>query len=171
MTSRLARNRTASNNGLARNRELIGQFSWAVNSINVHFQEIRQFLAKSLGISAPQWMILMTISDLDRGEGVSVKAVAKMIQVDPSFVTTQSKMLEKKGLVRRRTSAEDARVVQMSLSDKAYKHIENGAAQRESLNAFIFAELDGREFADLTSKLVHLASRFEKASVKVAIDL
>jgi DNA-binding MarR family transcriptional regulator len=52
-----------------------------------------------------------------------VKVVAKMLHVDPSFVTTQSKILEKKGFMRRKTSGDDARVVQMSLTDKSYKRI------------------------------------------------
>ena len=171
MTSQVARKRAAPDDVLSRNQELVRQFSWSIASINVHFQEIRQFWAKALGISGPQWMILMAISDLDEGDGVSVKVVSKMLHVDPSFVTTQSKMLEKKGLMRRRTSPDDARVVQMSLTDKTYKHMANLAAQQQSLNDFIFAELDSRELTDLTRKLMQLTGRLEKASLKVAMDL
>lgn len=171
MTSLAARKRAGLDDAKSENQELVRQFSWAVAAINVHFQEIRQFWAKTLGISGPQWMILMAISDLDDGEGVSVKTVSKMLHVDPSFVTTQSKMLEKKGLMRRRTSAEDARVVQMSLTDKTYKHIANLAAQQQSLNEFIFAELDKGELTDLTRKLMQLTGRFEKACLKVTMDL
>ena len=50
---------------------------------------------------------------------------------DTTFVTTQSKMLEKKGFMRRKTSGDDARVVQMSLTDKTYKHIAGLASQQE----------------------------------------
>lgn len=171
MTSQVARKRAAPDDALSRNQELVRQFSWAIGSINVHFQEIRQFWAKALGISGPQWMILMAIADLDEGEGVSVKVVSKMLHVDPSFVTTQSKMLEKKGLMRRRTSPDDARVVQMTLTDKTYKHMANLASQQQSLNDFIFAELDSRELADLTRKLMELTGRFEKACLKVTMDL
>ena len=171
MTSQVARKRAAPDDALSRNQELVRQFSWSIASINVHFQEIRQFWAKALGISGPQWMILMAIADLDQGEGVSVKVVSKMLHVDPSFVTTQSKMLEKKGLMRRRTSPDDARVVQMTLTDKTYKHMANLAAQQQSLNDFIFAELDSRELTDLTRKLTQLTGRLEKASLKVAMDL
>jgi DNA-binding MarR family transcriptional regulator len=94
-----------------------------------------------------------------------------MLHVDPSFVTTQSKMLEKRGLMRRRTSPDDARVVQMSLTDKTYKHLANLASQQQSLNDFIFAEFDSRELADLTKKLLQLKGRLERASLKVTMDL
>ncbi len=79
--------------------------------------------AKTLGISGPQWMILMALSDMDKGDGVPVNVVSKKLHVDSSFVTTQSKLLEKKGFLRRKTSTEDARIVQMSLTDKTYKHL------------------------------------------------
>src|SRR6476620_303430 len=123
-----------------RNQEVVRQFAWTVASINVYLQEIRYFWAKALGISGPQWMILMALADIDQGEGVPVKVVSKMLHVDPSFVTTQSKMLEKKGFMRRKTSGHDARVVQMSLTDKSSKHLASLASQQQELNNFIFAE-------------------------------
>lgn len=156
---------------VGKNQEAARQFAWAIASVNFHLQEISNFWAKTLGISGPQWMILMTLADLDRGEGTSVKAVSKMLYVDPSFVTTQSKLLEKKGLVRRRTSEDDARVVQMSLTDKTYKHLASLASQQDSLNDFIFTEIDDRELAELTGKLMQLKNRLQKASVKITMDL
>src|ERR1700675_4884788 len=82
----------------AKNRDIVRRFTWEIASINVHLQELRYFWAKTLGISGPQWMILMALADLDQGEGVAVKVVSRLLHVDPSFVTTQSKLLEKKGL-------------------------------------------------------------------------
>src|SRR3981081_3910739 len=79
-----------------RNQEFVRQFIWDLASINVHLEEIRYFWAKVLGISGPQWMILMALVDLDRGQGVAVKVVSKILHVDPSFVTTQSKSPGKK---------------------------------------------------------------------------
>jgi MarR family transcriptional regulator, organic hydroperoxide resistance regulator len=102
----------------AKNQDAARRFTWEIASISMHLEEIRYFWAKTLGISGPQWMILMALADLDKGEGASVKAVAKLLNVDSSFVTTQSKIIEKKGLVRRRTSEDDARVVQMSLTER-----------------------------------------------------
>ena len=154
-----------------RNHEIARRFAWEIAAINVHLQDIRYFWAKTLGVSGPQWMILMALADLDQGEGVPVKVVSKMLHVDPSFVTTQSKMLEKKGFLRRKTSDDDARVVQMSLTDKTYKHIAGLAAQQEELNKFIFAEFSDRELGEFTAKLTALKARLEKASLKVSIGL
>ena len=155
----------------AKNQDVIKRFTWEVASINVYLQELRYFWAKALGISGPQWMILTALADLDQGEGVPVKVVSKMLHVDPSFVTTQSKLLEKKGFMRRKTSVEDARIVQMSLTDKAYKQMANLASQQETLSDFIFADFRDRELAAFTAKLTSLKNRIENACLKVAIDL
>jgi DNA-binding MarR family transcriptional regulator len=158
------------NESAKKNQDVIRRFAWEIASISVHLEEIRHFWAKTLGISGPQWMMVVALADLDKGEGVPVNAVSKMLHVDPSFVTTQSKLLEKKGFIRRKTSAEDARIVNMSLTDKTYKHLAGLAAQQETLNEFIFAEFDASELAELTRKLAALKKRLEKASLKVAVD-
>ncbi len=153
-----------------KNQDVIRRFAWEIASISVHLEEIRHFWAKALGISGPQWMMVVALADLDQGDGVPVNAVSKMLHVDPSFVTTQSKLLEKKGFIRRKTSAEDARIVKMSLTDKTYKHLAALSAQQDTLNEFIFAEFGASELADLTGKLAALKKRLEKASLKVAVD-
>jgi DNA-binding MarR family transcriptional regulator len=154
-----------------KNQDEIRSFMWEIASINVHLEELRQFWAKVLGISGPQWMILMALSDLDRDDGVAVNVVSKLLHVDPSFVTTQSKLLEKKGFLRRKTSSSDARVVQMSLTDKTRKHLAGLAERQEALNEFIFEEFDHRELADFTGKLAALKTRLEKARLKIALDI
>jgi DNA-binding MarR family transcriptional regulator len=153
-----------------KNHEIVRQFVWDIATINVHLDEIRHFWAKELGISGPQWMILMAIGDLDRGKGVPVKDVSTMLHVDPSFVTTQSKMLEKNGFMRRIPSSEDARVVLMSLSDKASKKIATLSSRREVLSDFVFAGFDERALRDISEQLRALKNRLEKATLMLAVD-
>ena len=102
--------------------------------------------------------------------GIPVNVVSKKLHVDPSFVTTQSKMLEKKGLLRRKTSTEDARVVLMSLTDKTCKQMAGLAAQQEALNEFIFAELNNKQLDELIDTLSGLRTRLEKGRLKVIAD-
>jgi DNA-binding MarR family transcriptional regulator len=154
-----------------KNQDSVRRFTWEIASISVHLDELRYFWAKALGISGPQWMILMAITELDQGEGIAVNAVAKMLHVDSSFVTTQSKLLEKKGFMRRKPSLEDARVVKMSLTDKTYKQLANLTSQQDAINEFIFEEFDERELIVFTDKLAALKDRIEKACMKVAMGI
>jgi DNA-binding MarR family transcriptional regulator len=155
----------------ARSQETIRRLTWTIAAMNVHLEELRYFWAKTLGISGPQWMILMALADMDESDGVPVNAVSKKLYVDSSFITTQSKLLEKKGLIRRKASADDARVVRMSLTDRTYKHLANLASQQQALNEFIYAELDNTELEGLTDRLILLRDRLEKACMKVALDI
>jgi DNA-binding MarR family transcriptional regulator len=147
--------------------DLARRFASTTANLAVFLEEIRHFRAKSMGISGPQFAILMTIMNLDEGDGVSVRHVAKAIHVDSSFITTQSKLMEKKALIRRKLDAADARVVKLSLSDKAYKAIAGLAAEEQSLNDFIFAEFSNEALADLVQQLAVLKLRLEKACLKI----
>jgi DNA-binding MarR family transcriptional regulator len=112
----------------------------------------------------------MAVSDLDKGDGVPVKDVSAMLHVDSSFVTTQSKMLEKNGFVRRVPSREDARVVLMSLADKARKHIARISSRQAALNEFIFAEFDDPALKEIAGRLASFKKRLEKATLMLAVD-
>ncbi|ABD05212.1 transcriptional regulator, MarR family [Rhodopseudomonas palustris HaA2] len=149
-------------------RDLTRRFASITTNVAVFLDEIRHYRAKNLGISGPQFAILMAVMDLDEGEGVSVRHVAKAMHVDSSFITTQSKLLEKKALVRRRPDPTDARVVKLSLSDKAYKSIASFAAEEQSLNDFIFEGLSNESLEDLVQQLTALKLRLEKACLKIA---
>jgi MarR family transcriptional regulator, organic hydroperoxide resistance regulator len=157
--------------GATSHREVLERLLWDIGSINADLDEIQRYWAKSLGISGPQWMILMALSDLDKGQGIPVKDVASRLRVDPSFVTTQSRLLEKDGLMRRIASKDDARVVLLSLSPKAYRQISGLSGKQNSLNEFIFAGFDFREIKDILEQLALLRRRLAKANVKLSADL
>ncbi|WP_346659750.1 MarR family transcriptional regulator [Bradyrhizobium sp. 200] len=143
---------------------------WEIRSINLCLEELRQFQANVLGITGPQWMILMALTDLDRENGVPVNVVSKLMHVDPSFVTTQSKLLEKKGFVRRKPCKSDARVVQMSLTNKTYKHLASVAAQQEALDEFVFRDSGIHALTEFANRLAAIRHRLKKARLKVALE-
>nr|WP_249158191.1 MarR family winged helix-turn-helix transcriptional regulator [Bradyrhizobium jicamae] len=150
--------------------DIIKRFTLEISAINRHLEEVRQLWGKALGITGPQWMILIAVSDLDKGDGVPVNVVSKLLHVDASFVTTQSKLLAQKDLLRRTPSSTDARVVQMSLTEKTRKHLLSLADQHKAFRQFVFDEFKEKELTEFTSKLATLNNRLEKACVKVALD-
>jgi MarR family transcriptional regulator, organic hydroperoxide resistance regulator len=154
-----------------RDRELVQTLVWNILSINSHMEDIRYFWAGVLQITGPQWLIVMAVHDLDRGNGVPVREVSAKLHVDPSFVTTQTKALEKNGFMRRKSSSEDARVVLLSLTDKAYKGLANLATRQESVEDYIFGDLTNEELERFTETLTMLRLRLEKASLRLAAEI
>jgi DNA-binding MarR family transcriptional regulator len=98
----------------------------------VQLEELHSFWAKVLGIHGPQWMIVMALQRLDQGEGASVQAIAGMLQVNPTFVISQSQFLESKGLVGRTASGEDAAAVMLSLTEEARRHLAELASLQQN---------------------------------------
>jgi DNA-binding MarR family transcriptional regulator len=148
------------------------RLEWEITSTSVRLEELRDFWANSIKVTGPQWMIMMVLANPDdRSTGLSVGAVSRALRVDQSFVGTQSRLLEKKGFVRRESSPEDARVVNLSLTDRARKQMASLAARRSELSEFIYADLDLRELAELTKKISSIKMRLEKAILKASADL
>jgi MarR family transcriptional regulator, organic hydroperoxide resistance regulator len=150
--------------------ELIKRFLWDIASINVRLDQIRAVWAAKLEITGPQWMILMAVRDLDSGQGISVKDVSALLHVGPSFVTTHSKILETKNLVRRVSSSDDARVVLMSLTDKASKKIAALSDRRDEIVDFVFSSLAEPSLRDTTDNLAKVKQHLEKAIRMLAVD-
>ncbi|WP_349642867.1 MarR family winged helix-turn-helix transcriptional regulator [Bradyrhizobium japonicum] len=115
------------------------------------------------------WHYWATVDDLDGLNGVgqrwrfSVNVVAKLMHVDPSFVTSQSKLLEKNGFLRRKPCTRDGRVVQLSLTDKTSKHLASIAAQQEALDEFVFGDFGTGELTEFADRLTALRNRLKLA--------
>lgn len=154
-----------------RQSETANRLTWAITAINAHLDELQQIWARALGISGSQWMILMAISDLDTASGVPVNAVARMLHVDGSFVTAQSKLLEKAGLVKREPCPLDRRVVRLSLSDKALKQLDRDSEQRQAAADIVFAGFEADELNEFITRLTSVRRRLEKARLRLVLEL
>ncbi|HAQ01179.1 MAG TPA: MarR family transcriptional regulator [Rhodospirillum rubrum] len=67
-----------------------------------------------LGISGPQWVVLVRIAS---GVDTSAAELCRTIGYDSGSMTRMLDRLEKRGLIYRRRSIEDRRVVRLSLTD------------------------------------------------------
>ena len=65
--------------GAGRDQELVRTLVWNILSINSHMEDIRYFWAGVLQITGPQWLIVMAVHDLDRGNGVPVREVSAIL--------------------------------------------------------------------------------------------
>ena len=150
---------------------LVRDFIWNIISVNRRLEEIRSIWARVLDITCPQWLILMAVRDLDQGKGISVREVSTKLHVDPSFVTTQTKTLEKHGFMRRVASKEDARVVLMSLTNKAHKQIANLYSQQVIADTLVFSDFTDQSLRELNLKLSSVKGRLSKAMHLITVDL
>ena len=149
----------------------ITDFIWNVVEIHSQLEYIHTSWAGLLGITEPQWLILMAITELDEGRGVAGIDIANKLRVHPAFVTNQTKSLEKGGFLSRRPAADDARYVLRSLTAKATTEIEKLSKRKLALNSTMFNELDEKTLADLNAALATIAKNARLAARLLAIDV
>ncbi|TFV48317.1 MarR family transcriptional regulator [Bradyrhizobium niftali] len=155
----------------AASQDVLRRFTWEIRAINVCLDDLRSFQAHALGLASPQMMILMALIDLEQGDGVPVNVVAKLMKVESAFITRHSKQLEEKRLVRRKRCANDARIVNLSLTDSARRQLASIAAQQEELDEFVSGYLDITDFAKLASCLSGVRQRLEKARLHATLKM
>lgn len=149
----------------------VRDFIWNVVEIHSQLEEIHKGWAEMLGITEPQWLILMAIDELDDSRGVSGIAVANKLRIHPAFVTNQTKKLETIGFLAREPSPDDARFVQMSLTQKARAEIAKLSIKREALNLTMFDGLDEASLDYLNKRLTSIAKNSRLASQKLSIGV
>ncbi|MGY4627240.1 MarR family winged helix-turn-helix transcriptional regulator [Bradyrhizobium sp. USDA 4486] len=149
----------------------ITEFIWNVVEVHSQLENIHTSWAGLLGISKPQWLILMAITELDDGRGVAGIDVANKLRVHPAFVTNQTKALEKRGFLSRRPGADDARFVLMSLTTKATKALDKLSKRKLALNSTMSNGLDEKTMADLNAALAIIAKNARLAARLLAIDV
>ncbi|SFN96510.1 transcriptional regulator, MarR family [Bradyrhizobium sp. Rc3b] len=149
----------------------VRDFIWNVVEIHSQLEEIHKSWAELLGLTEPQWLILMAIDELDEGRGVSGIAVASKLRVHPAFVTNQTKKLETMEFLTREPSPDDARFIQMSLTSKARAEISKLSTKREALNSTLLEGLDGASLDYLNKRLTSIAKNSRLASQKLSIGV
>lgn len=144
---------------------------WNVVEIHSQLEEIHKSWADLLGLTEPQWLILMAIDELDEGRGVSGIGVASKLRMHPAFVTNQTKKLETMEFLTREPSPDDARFVQMSLTQKALAEISKLSTKRDALNSALLEGLDEASLDYLNKRLTSIAKNSRLASQKLSVGV
>jgi DNA-binding MarR family transcriptional regulator len=110
---------------------------------------VREHLGRRIGVSGPQYSVLMAIAHLQGVQGTSVGTVAQALHVSSAFITAETGKLVRLGLVRKRTNPADRRGVLLSLAAAGRSRIEHVSAEVRAVNDRVFGLLDGKSFAAL----------------------
>ena len=111
-------------------------------------------LLEGLDLTYPQYLVLLVLWDHD---GERVSHIGERLQLDSATLTPLLKRLEARGLVERRRSAADERVVEVFLTAEG-KRLKRRAAEIP-LRVFAKSGLTGPELAALRATLQDLTRR------------
>ncbi|ACL05354.1 transcriptional regulator, MarR family [Desulfatibacillum aliphaticivorans] len=111
-------------------------------------------LLAELDITYPQYLVMLVLWEED---GPSIKSLGRRLYLDSGTLTPLLKRLEASGLIVRKRSSEDERIVKVFLTDKGKAMKERACAIPEAL--LCQSGLSGEEFVGLKSLLETLLER------------
>ena len=131
--------------------KLDNQLCFALYSTSLQMTKVYKPLLQQLGLTYPQYIAMLVLWEQD---GITVGEISARMLTDPGSLTPLLKRLEGEGLITRKRSASDERVVELRLTDKGRELRQ----QAESIPACILATsgLSLEELGKLKEELVDL---------------
>ncbi len=110
---------------------------------------VREGFALQVGLSGPQYTILVSIRHLEDSAEIGVKEIAEHLNLSGTFVTTETRKLEVAGLVSKQRGKVDKRRVSLRTTPKADSLLERLSPIQRQVNDVHFGSLSRNEFATL----------------------
>jgi DNA-binding MarR family transcriptional regulator len=128
---------------------------------------VREHLGDRMGISAPQYSLLMAVGQFQGEHGVGVTAVAKVMHVSSAFVATESGKLAQAGLLAKRANPKDGRAVLLSLTRAGRSLTARHSAEIRAVNDIFFGMLTPSMFAAASAAMAALVRGSARATTSL----
>jgi DNA-binding MarR family transcriptional regulator len=148
-----------------------GRFRMLVNdlfTIASRMEIVRAHLGSRMGISGPQYSVLIAVAHLQGERGVSVGAVAQAMHVTSAFIASESGKLAQRRLLLKRPNPQDGRGVLLSLAPDGRRKLGRIAGELRAINDLFFGRLDASSFSGLSRAAAALVKGSAQALDHVA---
>ena len=113
-------------------------------TIGNRLEEVRRYLGSCIGISGPQFTLMMAVLELQGATGVSVGKIAGYLHVAGTFITAESAKLAQKEYLEKRTDPRDRRVSLLRVLPSGMKVLDSLLPVLQQINDTFF-DLESRE--------------------------
>jgi DNA-binding MarR family transcriptional regulator len=137
-------------------------------TVSARLETMKRYLGKRLGLTGPQYTIMMAVAELQGQIGVSVGRVGEYLHVTGTFVTIESGKLMKKGLMEKHPDLRDGRVSLLSLAPNGVKALRSLFPELQQINDVFFELRSRAEFERLCKTLEKLVGNSQRALALVA---
>jgi len=112
-------------------------------------QQAREGLAAMMGVTAPQYNIVMHLARLAPAQGTRLGALAEALGVSLSFIVAETRRLRVKRLISVRRDPNDGRAMVASLAPAGLRTLRAAAPSMRRLNDRLFAALSRQDLLEL----------------------
>ncbi len=126
-------------------------------------QAVRDGYARLIGVSGPQYTILISIARLSKQRDVSVTRVADHLHLSGSAVTNEITRLVRMGLVEKSEDPADRRRVVLRITDAGRQRFRELATIQSQVNDVHFGRLSRKDFTELRRIMADLVESTDEA--------
>lgn len=139
------------------------QFVADLFTVSVRMAAVRDGFARQLGVTGPQYSILMTVAHLADADSATVRAVAERLHVSGAFVTAETGKLAAAGWLEKSPHPTDRRSVVLALTRTGARKLDTILERVRAVNDRFFGSLDARGFAQIAGALQNLVADSDAA--------
>ena len=137
-------------------------------AIEERLRHARAYLGRRIGLSGPQYMLLITVAYLQGADGIAVRSLARDLRVTSAFITSESRRLIERGLLARRTNPHDSRSTLLSLTAAGRRRIRGVVPEIRKVNDMFFGHLGKASFRHAKRFLDELSEGSAQALAYIA---
>jgi MarR family transcriptional regulator, organic hydroperoxide resistance regulator len=132
-------------------------------TVSSRMELVRGHLGARMGMSGPQYSVLVAVAHLQGDGGVSVTALAKALHVSNAFIASETGKLAQRGFIHKRANPHDRRGVLLSIAPAGRIAIGRIGEEIRTINDLFFGALDAKAFAALSAAVGALVGSSRKA--------
>lgn len=125
-------------------------------AFGARLRDIRDSLAALCGLSGSAYTVLISIARLEQDGPVNITSLAQHLKVSQPFVTTEVAKLVDAGLVDKRRSHEDGRVMVLATTESGRRRLADLAPEQRVINDRLFGSVDAGTFEILRHAIAQL---------------
>jgi MarR family transcriptional regulator, organic hydroperoxide resistance regulator len=119
-------------------------------TISTRMELVREHLGRRMGISGPQYSLIVAVAHLQGVNGISVGALAQTLHVSSAFIASEAGKLARRRLLLKRKNPDDRRGVLLSVAPAGRLAVDRVSTEIRAVNDLFFGALDLATFAALS---------------------
>ena len=141
---------------------------YRLSVIEERLRHARTYFGRRIGLSGPQYMLLVSVAYLQGASGMTVRALARELRVTSAFVTSESYRLIERGLLAKRPNPHDSRSTLITVTAAGRRRLEALVPEVRKVNDLFFGRLSSASFRAALRFLDQLADGSAQALTYIA---
>lgn len=136
--------------------------------VEERLRHARAFFGRLIGLSGPQYMLLMSVAYLQGATGITVRSLARELRVTSAFITGESRRMIARGLLAKRRNPHDSRSTLLSITAAGRRRIEEVVLEVRRVNDLFFGNVTQDSFRRAKRFLDQLLEGSAQAMVHIS---